>query len=320
MSRLLVLLNKYNDSKATDAEKSQLLWMLCHSERWNEDFNDFWNQSFATMDESTDRRILKSIYKATKPKQYFPWKVLLQVAACIAILLSMVVSYHFWDENIKLTQYVDMSLEVGKGQKSDVNLPDGTKIFVNSDSRLSYGKDFNGKIRKVNFQGEAFFQVAKDVFAPFVVMIGDLEIKALGTSFNIKAYPNDNIISAFLQEGIIEVNSAKEHLSLSPGESIHYIPSTGEMYRNEKEENQSNLAWLNNEMFFDDEPLSEIIKRLERQYNVRFLIQSEKLKTITYSGTLKNSSLQSALEALIVTSPLKMGYRIVPDGIELYNK
>ena len=320
MSKQLDLLNKYNDDRTTDEEKSQLLRMLSRSELWDEEFDTVWNQSFMAMNKSMDRRILNMIHKAAKPRHSFPWKFCMQVASCIIILISTVVSIYFWNENVQLTQYADMSVEVSKGQKTDVILPDGTKVFINSDSQLCYGKDFNGKIRKVSLKGEAYFQVAKDTNAPFMVMVGNLEVKALGTSFNIKAYPNDDMVNAYLQEGIIEIKSAQEKMILNPGESISYVPSTGEIYRKEIEERQSSLAWLKNEMYFDDEPLTEIIKQLERQYNVNLLIKDENLKLLTYSGTLKTSSLQSALEALITTSPRYLGYRNIPNGIELYSK
>jgi ferric-dicitrate binding protein FerR (iron transport regulator) len=318
MSKQFDLLNKYNEGKANNAEKRQLFRLLNYGELWTEEFDIVWDHSFGVMRKSTDRRILKSIKKATKPKQTFFQKQYMQIATCVAIVISFIVSLHFWHENLMLTTYADMKIEVGKGQKLDVTLPDSTKVSINSDSQLCYGKDFNGRIRKVRLSGEAYFQVIKDPHSPFIVEAGGLVIQALGTSFNVTAYPSENVISTYLEMGIIEVKSARENLRLVSGESIIFMVSNGEMRKKEMENNHSYLAWLANEMFFENEPFTEIIKRLERQYNVQFSIKSEKLKTITFSGTLKNSNLQSALDALVITSPVR--YQNTPDGIELYSE
>ena len=93
--------------------------------------------------------------------------------------------YQLWQTNHLLTRYADATISVNKGQKSDITLPDGSVVTVNSDSRVSYGKNFNGKKRMVELVGEAFFNVAKDPSAPFYVKVGNLTIQAVGTAFNV---------------------------------------------------------------------------------------------------------------------------------------
>ncbi|GHU57739.1 iron dicitrate transporter FecR [Bacteroidia bacterium] len=317
MSKHLDLLNKYNEGKATDEEKRQLLRLLNYDELWSEALDDIWNHSFGTMCEETDQRILNFINEATKPRYTLPWREFMRIAVCIAIISSSMIALHFWKENQYLTKYEDMIIEVDKGQKSDVILPDGTKVFLNSDSQLKYGKDFNGKVRKVSLVGEAFFEVFKDSSSPFMVEVGGLEIQAFGTSFNIKAYPDEDVISTYLKTGIIEVKSDKENIRLVTGESVVFKLSKGEMYKEGKVNNRFYLAWLADEMFFENILFTDLLKELERHYNVHFIIESENLNTISFNGTLRNSSLQSTLDALAITSGIR--YQTTPNGIELYS-
>ncbi|MCC8152974.1 MAG: FecR family protein [Tannerellaceae bacterium] len=320
MSKQSDLLNKYYECKATEAEKRQLLRMLNHREIWNDDFDEAWEHAFGDICKSTDNRIFKKIEKATKPKRMFPWKYVFSAVVCIGTLFISVLSVHLWKKNEMLIAYAyeNATIEVEKGQKSNVVLPDGTQVVLNSDSRLTYGKDFNGIMREVNLQGEAYFQVAPQPHSSFVVRVGELAIQALGTSFNIKAYPDEDKITAYLESGIIVVKSADEVIRVEPHETVFFTPSNGKLSRYVVEDGFSHLAWLSNEMVYEDEPLIEIIKQLERLYNVKFSIKSEELSSITFSGTLKNNSLQSTLYALEFTASIR--YKYTPDEIELYMK
>ena len=209
-----------------------------------------------------------------------------------------------------------MTVEVGQGQKSDIFLPDGTIVHLNADSKLRYGSNFNGKQRQVELVGEAYFDVAKDARSPFIVKAGDIQIRALGTSFNVHAYPDDENITTYLAEGSVIISSSTQSLNLSLGEVAVYSLKKNRMIK-KKEDDRLFIAWMNNEMVFNDEPILNIIKLLERNYNVKFEIKSDRLNCITFTGTLKNASLQSTLYALQFTSSIS--YKKKDDVIELYS-
>lgn len=316
MNRHFKLLDKFYEDKATAGEKRQLAAMLNNPAIWEDDFDEIWNSSFGHIPESSDDRIYKAIRKVANPKKKIIRRILIRTASCAAIISTVVISLFFWNENRLLTKYADVVVEVGQGQKSDILLPDGTKVHLNADSQLRYGSHFNGKQRQVELIGEAYFEVAKDTQSPFIVNAGDIQVRALGTSFNIQAYPDENILT-YLSEGSVIVSTPLQSLNLSPGEVAVYSSTDAQMTKNKTEDNRLFTAWMNDEMVFDDEPILHIIRILERNYNVTFEVKSDKLKDITFTGTLKNASLQSTLYALQFTSSIT--YKKRGDVIELFS-
>ncbi len=298
------------------SEKRQLANLLNKPDIWEEDFNEIWNSSFGCIPESSDERIYRAISKAANPKKKTARKILLRVSTYAAVVGTLMISLFFWNENRILTKYADMTVEVGQGQKSDILLPDGTKVYLNANSQLRYGSKFNGKQRQVELIGEAYFEVAKDTHSPFIVTAGDMQVQAVGTSFNIQAYPDEEDISTYLSEGSVIVTSPIQSLHLTPGEVAVYSPAESRITKKRTENDRLFTAWMSDEMVFDDEPILNIIRVLGRNYNVKFEIKSDKLQDITFTGTLKNASLQSTLYALQFTSSIT--YKKRNDVIELY--
>lgn len=317
MSRHIELLDKFYDNKATEVEKRQLASLLNDPNRWGDDLDEVWNHSFGNMPELVDDRIFKAIRDTAKPRKLVLRRVFMRIVNYAAIVGVVMISLFFWNENRLLTKYADMTVEVGQGQKSDISLPDGTKVHLNADSKLRYGTNFSGRQRQVELIGEAYFDVAKDTQSPFIVKAGDIQIRALGTSFNVKAYPDDENITTYLSEGVVIVSSPHQSLNLNPGEAVVYSLKEAQMTKKKEEDDRLFTAWMNNEMAFNDEPIINIIRLLERNYNVKFVLKSDNLGGITFTGTLKNASLQSTLYALQFTSSIS--YKKKNDVIELYS-
>lgn len=317
MSRHLELLDKFYDNKATESEKRQLAILLSEPDIWTDDFDEIWDRCFGSMPESTDARIFKVISRTAKPEKINIRKLFIRIATCAAVTGAIMVSLFYWNENRLLTKYTDMTVQVGQGQKSDLFLPDGTKVHLNAGSELRYGSNFNGKQRLVELTGEAYFDVAEDTQSPFIVKAGEIQVRALGTSFNVKAYPDDEDITTYLSEGAIIVSSSHQSLNLDPGEVAVYSLKETQISKKKEEDERLFIAWTNNEMVFNDEPVIHIIRLLERNYNVKFEIKSDKLNEITFTGTLRNASLQSTLYALQFTSSIS--YKQKNDVIELYS-
>lgn len=317
MSRQLELLDKFYDNKATESEKRQLAGLVNDPDRWADDFDEIWDHSFGNMPDLSDERIFKAISDTAKPVKINLRKLFMRMASSAAIISAVAMSLFYWNENRLLTKYNDMTVEVGQGQKSDISLPDGTKVHLNADSKLCYGSHFNGKQRQVELIGEAYFDVAKDAQSPFIVKAGDIQVQALGTSFNVKAYPEDETITTYLAEGSVVVTSLTQSINLSPGEIAVYSQKETQITMKKEEDDRMFTAWMSNEMVFNDEPILNIVKQLERNYNVKFELKSDKLNDITFTGTLKNASLQSTLYALQFTSSIS--YKKKEDVIELYS-
>ena len=161
------------------------------------------------------------------------------------------------------------------GKRSEIILADGTKIWLNAGSTLSYPVRFTGNSREVYLSGEAFFEVSTDRSKPFYVITGDLRIKVTGTRFNVTSYNDDIVTQAVLVEGRIE--AAKNRLfgrsvELSPGERIVYDRKENKI-KKDKVDTELYTSWVNGYLILENEPVEEIFKKLERYYDKKIVAE-----------------------------------------------
>jgi transmembrane sensor len=184
------------------------------------------------------------------------------------------------------------------GKRSDITLVDGTRIWLNAGSQLSYPISFTGNSREVFLSGEAFFDVKSDRDKPFHVITGDMKIRVTGTRFNVTSYSNDSTTQAVLLSG--KVSAAKNQrfarpVELQPGERIVYHKQADHMEKN-RVDVELYASWINGYLIFDHEPIENIFKKLERYYNKNIL--TEKLSgQPRFSGKLDlTDDLEKVLE------------------------
>lgn len=193
---------------------------------------------------------------------------------------------------------------VERGQKANITLPDGSKVWLNSLSRLTYSADFNIHKRELLLDGEAYFDVAHNPEKPFLVKSDDITVEALGTAFGIKAYSEDALVSSILMHGKVRVTTPNGINILEPNERIMYDKNL----RITKQSTVTNAVdftgWIHNELRFENESLYEIAKNIQRIYNVEIIFASERLKKLRYTGTVDNNSLESVLNIITLTSPI----------------
>ncbi|MFW6257766.1 MAG: FecR family protein, partial [Prolixibacteraceae bacterium] len=233
-----------------------------------------------------------------------------------------------------------------KGSRTSLTLADGTKIWLNSSSKLVYPQQFRGNTREVYLEGEGYFEVAPNKQKPFYVKAGAIDVNVTGTIFNLKNYPEDNIIETTLIEGevIIEKNEgdrSEELITLEPNQKITFHKSS-ESYQltesgKEKEKVQDQpiqkiekavlvenaniekaISWKNNIIIFENEPFYEIVHNLERRFGVNIIFRSESIKQLRFSGTFEEISIEQALEAMQFASPFN--YTIEKDTIFISDK
>lgn len=238
-------------------------------------------------------------------------------AAAIILCIGVgIAPYLYMQQTSPIAQIYTVTAE--KGQRAGVTLPDGTKVWLNSHTEIKYGSDYGSEERMVSLSGEAYFEVAKDKEHRFVVKAGKLEVEALGTSFNVKAYEEDDKIAATLFSGSIRAYTGNNSVLLSPGEQVLYDPASNFL----QVEKQNNISyarmWRDNELAFNGETLSEIAVVLNRIYNVQVEFESEKIKTHSFCGVIKNNSLDNVIEIISLTAPIT--YRSVGDTIILSEK
>lgn len=169
------------------------------------------------------------------------------------------------------------TISAEKGERASVTLPDGTKVYLNAESTLSYPASFSLNERTVQLTGEAYFEVKHDTDAPFIVKTAEIQIKVLGTTFNLYAYPDDSWFEASLVEGSIEVTPYK-----SPGKQVHLSPNQKARYNHETGEIKVittdlrvETAWKRGDLIFRNQPFKEIIGQLEIFYGVNITANGE---------------------------------------------
>ena len=161
------------------------------------------------------------------------------------------------------------------GKRSQIILADGTKIWLNAGSTLSYPVRFTGNSREVYLSGEAFFEVSSDRSKPFYVITGDLRIKVTGTRFNVTSYSNDVVTQAVLVEGKIEAAKNRffsRSVELSPGECIVYDRKENKIQK-DKVDVELYTSWVNGYLLIENEPVVEIFKKLERYYDKKIVVE-----------------------------------------------
>lgn len=184
-------------------------------------------------------------------------------------------------------------LKIPFGQKFQVVLSDGTKIHLNSGSCLKFPIAFiKGHSRKVYLSGEGYFEVAKDRLHPFIVQSGDMNVKVLGTTFNVSAYKEDQNINTVLVEGSVEVfeqNIPNQKSILVPGEKASWMKSNRRLAIN-KVDVSDYTAWINGQLIFKGLPFRKIVQKLERTYNVSIINNNKDLDNEVFSANFNQDT------------------------------
>lgn len=183
----------------------------------------------------------------------------------------------------KQGNYQTLSIPVGGEYK--LVLPDGTKIWLNSDTRLRFPSSFTGDRRVVHLDGEAYFEVAPDKRHPFIVSAEGMDIEVLGTKFNVKAYSSDLDIHTTLAEGAVRTTVLRNTSSivLTPNQQCRYDKASGIMDKKEVDA-RTYIGWTQGKFIFDNETLEEIMKQLGRWYATETVYQSPEIKGYRFTG------------------------------------
>lgn len=204
-------------------------------------------------------------------------------------------------------------LQIPRGGEYSVTLQDGTVVNLNSASELRYPVRFAGTERKVFLTGEAYFQVAKDKEHPFVVVTGEAEIEALGTSFNIYSYEEENRIETTLVEGAVRFAVADQTVILMPGEQG--VVGTDGNLEKKKVDVFPYIAWKEGKFVFRKRSLEEVMHIISRWYNVEAVFQNESLKKVSFSGNLKR---YDDFEHIVSMLEMTGGIRFKVEGRKIF--
>ena len=250
----------------------------------------------------------------------FSLSALWRYAAVVAIIIAVgCISYWQGEVNVKDT-FADISVEAPLGSKTKLYLPDGTLVWLNAGSRMTYSQGFGVDNRKVELEGEGYFEVKRNEKIPFFVKTKDLQLQVLGTKFNFRDYPEDHEVVVSLLEGKVGLNNLlreEKEAVLSPDERAVLNKANG-LLTVESVTASNASQWTDGYLFFDEELLPDIAKELERSYNVKIHIANDSLKTFRFYGNFvrREQNIQEVLEALASTE--KMQYKIEESNITMY--
>lgn len=265
-------------------------------------------------------------------------------AASLLLIVGCSFLYYFLTKTNNSVKTVAVMAKDHKAFVADspttITLQDGTKVWLNSGSTLNCAPDFGKKYREVKLSGEAYFEVTHNAEKPFIVEAGSfMKVKVLGTTFNIKAYPDDPYIEAALITGKITINLDDESLApiiLKPHEKATFwlkdssksktavqkkikIPVSWQINSiklNPVDQHISELSWIRGELAFNDISFEELAYDLERTYHVSIEFKDERLKDYHLTGVFKGENLNEVLQALQVTTPFK--YEIAGQKVSIY--
>lgn len=226
-----------------------------------------------------------------------------KVTAVAAVLLIglLLGSTASWLISQNKTSSEQLVFVTPRGEKSFVKLPDGSEVWLNASSRLVYNS-FSSHRRQVELNGEAFFKIARNEDAPFIVKTNECDVEVLGTTFNIMAYDEFGRKEITLLSGKVNVRMKDTEQTLKSGQSL--ILKDNRFHVDEVSTSES-MSWVNNKFSFKNVPLSELIKRLENWYDVDITLENNTGREVSFTGTFKNEeTIWQVLDAIKVYTPI----------------
>ncbi|MEQ6118220.1 FecR domain-containing protein [Reichenbachiella sp. MALMAid0571] len=294
--------------KVIEEAKSILLSLSFHEEELSpNEKNKIWN----------------SVYDIVGKPQIKMSHIWYKLAVAVSILIFGVFTFlslkYIDDQNDNNNnEIVYIEKFIPKGQKSIIRLEDGTVVKLNSGSKIRYPKNFQKDSREVHLEGEAFFEVVKDPLRPFSVKSGEIETTVLGTSFNVKAYPDLEYINVAVVSGKVLVKNNSYLKAKAPKSQIvkHLTPNKMVTYDRKKRLFiksdfivEELLSWKDNTIYFKDTDFEGIRHVLERWYGVEFKMEKQIKIDKDFSGRFENKSLSAVMEG--ISFSLGFQYEIV---------
>lgn len=327
-NKLTELSFKFLEGKTTAEEESLLLSEVSGSEKAAAEFKlleDDWRAthtpSAKTLGEleAFRNKARKASRSASKPfVRRYGWVGGLLAAACLAICLFV---FKPFGNGAPATQAKAQTfiVEAPMGTHSKISLPDGTSVWLNAGSKISYDADFNTSNRNVFLVGEACFDVVRNEDLPLVVSASDCRFKVLGTKFDISAYEDDKCVRVALIEGSLQVNSPVEEDVMAKGEVVSVSSESGAINKSTGDVAQY-ISWTEGNIRYSSIPVPELMRRLSREFNVDIVLQVESVSSrnmrVAFSRDDSIDDIMKAVGEILQTSVLKVGrsYYIVENS------
>lgn len=290
------------------------LWEADKIIRRENEFNvdEAWTKLESQID--TPKGILKQL----------PWslKKMLQYAAILIFVLFLggKVGTYFSnqaDKRFAATNLIEYS--VPYGSKTSLRLPDGSQVRLNAGTTIKYNQGYGVWNRNIQLSGEAFFEVSKNKKLPFIVDAKNILVQALGTKFNVKAYPEEKIVETTLLEGSVKLNNSQnsraQSVVLEPNQKALIDPADNH-FMVSAISSTNDLLWISDKWVVKNTKLDALAKLLMRRYNIYIKFDDDRIKNYEFGGTIKDETLEQVLAALTYSAPIK--YKINNNEVTLF--
>jgi transmembrane sensor len=250
-----------------------------------------------------DTKLLDAIHHQISLKEQNPSRVIRiyqsLLSAAAVLIIGLLIGSLFFVQSQK-PEITTQNITTPYGGKTQFTLPDGSTVWLNSGSTFSYPARFEGE-RIVELTGEAYFNVEKQK-QPFIVKTQFGEIEVLGTEFNVKAYENETFLTTLESGLVVFTNKYGKQANLEPGMQVVFDDSNFKLRR---VETKLFTSWKEGQLIFRDEPLYNMVARLERWYNVKIELKDDRIKNLKFNGTIEMETFSEVLELIKVTTPIK---------------
>lgn len=305
-SRLYQLLSAYMNQKKINADNQEMNKAFRHSSdmELGDALSDLWNDYEPA--ESYDKEVkmaFKSIKSRIRTRRFVLQANRLAKYAAIFLvpLLSVLSVYLLVERNNFRQENSEFLVQAAAGESSQVLLPDGTEVKLNSKSDLIYYIDNKSERRVVALKGEANFKVVRKPDKPFIVSTECFDVEVLGTTFNVKTYESDNIQEVSLQEGKVKLTTRNQIknsvIYLQPNEKAIFNKTTGKLIVKQADASRE-AAWIKGLLVFQTKSLADINKELERKFDVKIQMNYPAIEQDSFTGAFDDNSLVEVLENL----------------------
>lgn len=301
-------------------------WKLVQTEENKGDDIKFSNL-FDKIQSKIDNKVPE--YKKADEQRLIIPSIMTWITRAAAVLLIPVLVFLFYtlgQKDIEPDEYANFatdSLEIVApiGSRTIVQLSDGTEVYLNYGSRIKYPQKFSGNTREVILFGEGYFDVTHNPAKPFIVKTGGLNVKALGTSFNVMAYPDNDEVETTLVNGKVvlehyeEEGQSKIIGSMVPGQHVRYNVKTGAVFSSQGRY-EKYTSWKDGKLIFEDAPIGQVAEKLSRMFNVDIEV-SDEIDDYLYTVTFVDEPLFQILDLMTIATPVRFNAlprKKLPDG------
>jgi transmembrane sensor len=320
------LLREFIAGNISDDKKDELItWLQSEEGRAYLDkyMSNAWAAAKSSIDAATQLRMLQNLkariqngnqIQAPHARRIVYRWLAYAAAAVILIVCTFTATTRLMNAN-RYDSNAVCKMNVDKGQRASITLPDGTQVYLNSDTRITYPKSYGDKERRVTLSGEAYFDVAKDAKHKFVVEANGVDVEALGTAFNVNAYPENKDIITTLFRGKVRVSFGDDEIILSPSEDVAINSMTHQFAHHTLSGLLEASLWRQGQLSFKHKTLQDIALTLNRTYNVNIVIRNNRIRNYTFTGVIRDNNLNNVLDMITLASHIK--YTIKNDTVTL---